>query len=186
MPLSRRASRRGLKALPGSPMHQLITFPVRHEWFALPIAIAQKVVSLTAVGPSSGLILIDDQQVPTLDLERHIYRDVPLPALPAAASREGLPPMPPDAPSDFCPELVDPRHVLIIRQPPTLEPVGLIVSQAPVLRRVPQSAFSPVPPTFLSLSQLRCINAVISIKGHEAPFFMLDLAQVLPSTPTSA
>ncbi|HEY9736167.1 MAG TPA: hypothetical protein V6D06_07785, partial [Trichocoleus sp.] len=121
MTIPRRASRRGLKALPGSPMHQLITFPVRQEWFALPIAIAQKVVPLTAVPGSSGLILIDNRQVPTLDLERHIYRDVPLPALPAVASRDSLPLLPPDAPPEFRPELVDPRHVLVIRQPQTLE-----------------------------------------------------------------
>jgi chemotaxis signal transduction protein len=175
MSFTRRAPRRNLRALPRVPVHQMITFPVRQDWFALPIQLAQKVVPLAAVRSSSstqgfGLTLIDDQRVPTLDLERHIYRDVPQAALPAAGFQPNLP----------LPELADPRHIVLVRPPQAAEVLGLVVSQAPVLRRVPQSAFGPVPETFLTLSQMRCVNAVISMAGQEAPIFLLDLDQVLP------
>ncbi|MBD0266724.1 chemotaxis protein CheW [Pseudanabaena sp. FACHB-2040] len=175
MTSSRRAARRNLKALPRAPIHQMITFPVRQDWFALPIQTAQKVVPLTAVHSSGhahglGLILIDGHRVPTIDLERHIYRDVPQAVLPAVGYSAKLP----------LPELIDPRHVVIIKLPQLAEVLGLVVSHAPVLRRVPQSAFAPISVAFLSMSQMRCVNAVISLPQQEDPIFLLDLEQVLP------
>ncbi|MBD0336998.1 MAG: chemotaxis protein CheW [Cyanobacteria bacterium Co-bin13] len=172
---SRRASRRNLKALPRAPVHQMITFPVRQDWFALPIQTAQKVLPLATAhssghGQGMGMILVNGQRVPTIDLERHIYRDVPQAVLPAASHSAPLP----------LPELVDPRHVVIIQLPQLAEVLGLVVSHAPVLRRVPQSAFAPVSITFLSMSQMRCVNAVISLPQQENPIFLLDLEQVLP------
>lgn len=208
MTLSRKALRRTHKLTPKVPVHQMITFLVRQDWFALPIQVAQKVVPLAAVRSSTGsqgqnLILVDKQRLPTIDLEQHIYRDLPQPPLispmirptpPASAiasdsAHGGLQgtaspepplatnvvafPQPLEAPSD-------PRHVLIVRLPQMGESLGLVVSQTPVLQRVPETAFSPVSATFLTLSQLRCINAVISLADQEAPIFLLDLAQVLP------
>jgi chemotaxis signal transduction protein len=199
MTLSRKALRRNHKLTPKVPVHQMITFLVRQDWFALPIQVAQKVVPLAAVRSSTGsqgqgLILVDQQRLPTIDLEQHIYRDLPLPSLisptaPAGAAADGglqgnagpAPlatnvvafPQPSEIPGD-------PRHVLIVRLPQMSESLGLVVSQTPLLQRVPETAFSPISATFLTLSQLRCVNAVISLAGQEAPIFLLDLTQVLP------
>lgn len=174
MTITRRVSRR-TKALPGSPLHQMITFPVRQDWFALPIQMAQKVLPLSALEGNgtfqdAGMLALEGQQIPLVDLERHIYRDLPRVVLPPAEAGGG----------DVLEVLVDPRHVLLIRLPQIAEPLGLIVSETPLLRRVPQSAFGPVPGVFLAMSQMRCVNAVITLSDKEAPIFLLDLTQVLP------
>lgn len=176
MTFSRRVSRRRLKPLPGTPMHSMITFPVRQNWFALPIQLAQKVVPLAHPKDRQGLGLmqIEGQQVPLLDLTPYIYRDSPQAALPGSAQEGGGLSLPPQ---------VDDQHVLILRLPQTDGVLGLVISQTPVLRRVPQTAFGPIPAAFLSLSQMRCINAVISLSEREAPIFLLDLAQIVPPFP---
>ncbi|HEY9761199.1 MAG TPA: chemotaxis protein CheW [Trichocoleus sp.] len=174
MTISRRVSRR-LKALPASPQHQMITFPVRQDWFALPIQMAQKVFPLSALeGNGSihevGMLALEGQQIPLVDLEQHIYRDIPRAVLPPA---EG-------GAKGITKAWVDPRHVLLIRLPQIPEPLGLIVSETPLLRRVPQTAFGPVPGVFLAMSQMRCISAVITLSDQATPIFLLDLNQVLP------
>lgn len=190
MTLSRKALRRNHKLTPKVPVHQMITFLVRQDWFALPIQVAQKVVPLAAVRSSTGsqgqgLILVDQQRLPTIDLEQHIYRDLPLPPLigpTAAAAAAGPTPLAANVVAFPQPSEIpdDPRHVLIVRLPQMSESLGLVVSQTPMLQRVPETAFSPVSTTFLALSQLRCVNAVISLAGQEAPIFLLDMTQVLP------
>lgn len=176
MTLAKRSRR--LKALSRSPLLPLITFPVRQDWFALPIQVAQKVVPLPAIatpifpnGVGAAIAAVDQQALPLIDLESHIYRERPLLALPPASPTAESFPAPPHP--------LDSRYVLIIRPLHLDDPIGLLISQPPVLRRVPQTAFAPLPAVYLTVSQLHCVNAMVVLPDQAVPLFMLDLNPIL-------
>lgn len=160
------------------PTHRLLTFQLRQHWFGLPIQVTQKVLPPQPLDSGvpyhgSGLIVINQQQIPVLDLETILFGDGAVPLLPSNQSA-------PEAPAPTMPGTRQ-RHVLIIQPPSSVESLGLLIDQPPVLRRVPQTAFSAASSVYLILNQLHCVHTVVTPSDSEPAIFMLSLEELLPS-----
>lgn len=146
---------------------QLIVFRVLQAWFALPIQIAYKVISLERICRTPqhggvGLTYYQHQEVLILDLQHRIFGEQPSPLLPGS-----------DQPSaEELPETYS-RHLLLI-QTVQGDLIGLPLNVPPVLRRVPKSAFAPVSSDFLAQGNMRCVSALVVPSNDEPPIFLLN------------
>ena len=158
---------------------QLVTFFIQLEWFALPIWVARKVIPLGKVygntlETGAGLTLDGDSEVPVLDLEQRLFGTTPAAQLP-----------PPDAPQEkntgasaSDPEELPERYLLIVESSQG-ESIGLPLPSQPALRRFPQSAFKPIPPTYLAQGHLGCAIALVVPSPDDPPIFLLDLDRLI-------
>lgn len=170
--LSRRTKHKSAEAI-----HKLIVFKVRQEWFALPILAAQKVVELgeiygNAQGSSTGLTRYQNQDLPVIDIEQRLFGSPPAPHLPSSPEAQTMPQPSPPSNSPL-------RHLLVI-QPPLGELLGFPLTHSPQLRRVPESAFAPLPAMYREEGIIHCVNALITPSPTEPSIFLLDLSQLLP------
>ena len=158
---------------------QLVTFSIQLEWFALPIWVARKVIPLGKVygntlETGAGLTLDGDLEVPVLDLERRLFGSPAAAELPAPeVPRENKTPASASDPEEL------PERYLLIVQSSQGELIGLPLPSQPALRRFPQSAFKPIPPTYLAQGHLGCASALV-VSGPDAPpIFLLDLDRLV-------
>lgn len=160
------------------PLQKLIVFRIRQEWFAVLIQFAQKVIPLGVVyGASQGGISLtryQDREIPVIDIDRRVFgQSVNLslmPALPASinTSEQETP----------LPIAENQRHLMIVEDIQGSS-IGIPLDSPPMLRRVPKSAFSPVPAIYLAEGNIQCVSALITISEDEPPFFLLNLDQLL-------
>jgi purine-binding chemotaxis protein CheW len=150
---------RRLSARQTEATHQLIAFRLRQEWFALPIDRVQKVVQMGKVygdpkGTGISLTKYQGQELLVIDVSQRIFAEAP--------SANG--------------DLAEGDRVrfLAIVQGQTGELVGLPIDSPPAIHRVPQSAFSPLPPTFLAQGNIQCISSTMVQIGDCQPLFLLD------------
>jgi len=154
---------------------QLILFSLQGEWFALPIVAAQKVIPMGAVYGSSqgfgtGLTHYLGHDIPVIDIMQKIFVN-------SSQSRLLIGDSPSSAESNADPSSLE-KYLLIVQNVHNGELIGLPIDSQPTLRRIPQSAFAPIPPTYLSDGKIRCISALIKgDKGHP-PAFLLNLEQL--------
>lgn len=173
------------------PSLRLVVFQLRHQWFCLPLTQARRVVPKQPAdeGMALGLTQLHNQAIPIVDTATLVY-GTPLPQrpqlLPAANPNPAILPDPD--------QVVWPvQSILIADLPPSersqADPsqhrlVGLTVDGTPALKRVRQSAVSPIPPMYLAIHQLRGICNVIDLTrspdSHPHPLFWLDLETLLP------
>ncbi len=175
--LSRLAARNAARAKAAT--QQLILFALRHEWFALPIGAAYRVVPASSVhgtinGAGIGLTRYQNLDIPVLDVAQRIFAEAdasyPLPTLMPEVSAET------DSPERS--ELPEGDRYLLIVQNLQGELIGIPISSQPILRRVPLSAFTPIPPTYLNQGKIRCISALVSADQSHPPAFLLSLDQL--------
>lgn len=176
---TRRPSRRSENS------QQLIVFRILHEWFALPIRIAYKVIPIgqiygTCPEGGVGLTRYKDRDVLVIDIQRRIFGErASQPLLPhaetSAGNREEN-----NAGNHFSYQTQLPyqRHLLLIYNPQG-ELIGLPLDTPPKLRRVAESAFAPVPPIYTAQGGIRCISAVLSLSDDEPLIFLLNPSQLL-------
>ncbi len=81
-----------------------------------------------------------------------------------------------------------PPAYLLILQTVSETPIGITLSAPPSLRRVPLSAFKPLPPAYLAAGSIRCVSALIAIERtssieedlpQKPPLFLLNLDLLL-------
>ncbi|MBI4785113.1 MAG: chemotaxis protein CheW [Oscillatoriophycideae cyanobacterium NC_groundwater_1537_Pr4_S-0.65um_50_18] len=170
--LSRRLANRRAEAT-----QKLIVFCIHQTWFTLPIQAAEKVVSLGQVyGAPDGQGLrfthYQDRQILVIDAKERIFGRREAIKLIAPQQTAELQPSPnADLP-------VFPPAYLLIVQDLQGESVGIPLDSQPTLRRVPLSAFKPLPTAYLVAGNIRCISALVVIKA-ESPLFLLNLEQLL-------
>lgn len=150
-------------------------FRLRQEWFALPIQVAQKVIPLGKLygagnGADVSLTLYHDREIPVLDIQQRIFGAASQPLLPGETSSLSTtsPLDPPSAP------------FLLLVQPDAETTIGFPLEAPPMLRRVPESAFVPLSPTYLTGGQIRCVKCLIIPDSEQPPIFLLNLDQLLP------
>lgn len=160
------------------PLQKLIVFRIRQEWFAVLIQFAQKVVPLGLVygASQSGISLTryQDREIPVIDIERRVFGSSVNLSLPSALPKAidaSVPLSPPSVTENQ-------RHLMIVEDIQGAS-VGIPLDSLPMLRRVPKSAFSPVPAIYLTEGYIQCVSAVITVSETEPPFFLLNLDQVL-------
>ncbi|MBC7971139.1 MAG: chemotaxis protein CheW [Verrucomicrobia bacterium] len=156
--------------------HQIIVFRLRQEWFALPIQAAQKVIPLGKVygagaGSAIGLTLYQDREIPLLDIQQRIFGTA------TQALLTGNPSPPKQNASHVDPFSLG-RFLLLV-QTITGATIGFPLDAQPMLRRVPESAFTPLSATYLAEGQLRCIKCLIIPAPEQPPIFLLNLDQLL-------
>ncbi|MEM1311143.1 MAG: chemotaxis protein CheW [Cyanobacteria bacterium P01_H01_bin.153] len=165
------------KARSQEPILRLLAFQLRHHWFCLPLAIARRVLQreLTPAGPAMDLIQLRQENIPVLDIARLVYgKDKPQ----LAQSGETNPPA--TAPEDAN---LSVQNIVVIDLSRG-DPVGLLVDGVPTLKRVRQSAFSPVPPIYVTTHQLRGLSSVIQPDPQmpdslTQPMFLLNVEALL-------
>jgi len=159
------------------PLQKLIVFRMRQEWFAVLIQFAQKVIPLGLVygAPQGGISLTryQDREIPVIDIERRVFGNAVnlslMPALPGGG----------DSPVQTSPPPVpeNQRHLIIVEDIQGAL-IGVPIDSPPMLRRVPKSAFAPVPAIYLAEGSIQCVSALITISENEPPFFLLNLDQL--------
>jgi chemotaxis signal transduction protein len=167
------------------PLQKLIVFRIRQEWFAVLIQFAQKVVPLGLVygAPQGGISLTRYQncEIPVIDIERRVFGNTVNLSLTSA-----LPEIT-DASAQISPLSVteNQRYLMIMEDIQGLA-IGIPLDSPPMLRRVPKSAFSPVPAIYLAEGNIQCVSALITVSESEPSFFLLNLDQLLQERASSS
>jgi chemotaxis signal transduction protein len=160
------------------PLQKLIVFRICQEWFAVLIQFAQKVVPLGMVygAPQGGISLTryQDCEIPVIDIERRVFGNAVNLSLPSALS--GVSSSSEQNSSQSV--LENQRHLMIVEDIQG-SLIGIPLDSPPMLRRVPKSAFSPVPAIYLAEGNIQCVSALITVSENEPSFFLLNLDQLL-------
>ncbi|MGF1478061.1 MAG: chemotaxis protein CheW [Cyanophyceae cyanobacterium] len=138
--------------------HQLITFRLREDWFALPIRAVQKVVAGEEVCDRSGaagrVATYQNQGLLIIDVARQIFKT---PALPGTAAT--------------LPSQREPYFAILQISDGG---IALPLDSAPVLRRVPLSALSPVSASYRAQGNFSCVSAMVIEERDRPPLLLLD------------
>jgi chemotaxis signal transduction protein len=150
---------------------QLITFRLHQEWFAVPIGTVQKVVQMGKVygdpqGTGVSLTNYQGQEILVIDVARRIFLKTSL----EAQSEQ---------PTLTNSAIADVRLMLILKSD-RAEVLGLPIDSTPVMQRVPQSAYSPIPEGYISQGNVRCISST-SLQLGDRTLFLLDVKQLFDS-----
>ncbi|MEB3356502.1 MAG: hypothetical protein VKK04_07225 [Synechococcales bacterium] len=182
-------------------IQKLITFQIQQEWFALPIRLVRK---LTLMGPvygasgngSTGLTHFENQEIPVIDVQYRIFgdrsgpgllpRQMPAPPAPArlpaaqmnrSIQQAEIPPLETSLGETQVSESSQ-RYLLVVQNRQG-ELVGIPLPSQPVLRRVPESAFAPLPAAYSSGGNLRCVSAIAVLGDDQPSLFLLNLSQLV-------
>ena len=142
-----------------------ITFIIHSEGFALPIAAVQQVVPLDRIygdPQRSGLSLTRyrDQEILVVDIGYRIFGNTPSLATSGAIATPQL---------------------LLVVQNSLGEAVGIPIDSPPLVRRLADSSFAPIPQAYLATGNLRYLNSQrITIAKNES-FFILDVESLVKS-----
>ncbi|MBW4620664.1 MAG: chemotaxis protein CheW [Cyanosarcina radialis HA8281-LM2] len=144
--------------------HQLIAFRLRQEWFALPIDDVQKVVQMGKIygdpqGTGVSLTEYQDRELLVIDVSQRIFAEAP-----SANTNLG--------------EATQVRFLAIV-QGDTGDLVGLPIDSPPAIHRVPESAFSPLPSSYVAQGNIQCISSTMVRLDNRQPLFLLDRNSLL-------
>ena len=153
---------------------QLIAFRLRQEWFALPVHAVQKVAQMGKVygdpqGTGISLTKYQNKELLVVDVGHRIFAEAPNPDLASEVVKNSS-------------DLTQQRFLLIV-QSDAGEVVGLPIDSQPAIRRVPGSAFTPLPEAYMVQGNIRCISSKMIQLTNQPPLFLLDpnrLAQRQP------
>ncbi|PZO33415.1 MAG: hypothetical protein DCF17_21985 [Shackletoniella antarctica] len=155
------------------PTLRLIAFQLRHNWFCLPLAMARRVILPAADDQSQGLGLtqLHQENVPLMDVADRIYQSTPL--------LSGSSALIPSQPAPLAAAQSSPLQSILVVDSPRFGLLGLLIDGIPSLKRARQSAFSPVPATYLMMNHLRGINTLVTLGESEPPLFLLEVDTLL-------
>jgi chemotaxis signal transduction protein len=147
---------------------QFISFRLRQEWFVLPIDAVQRVIQMGKVygdpqGTGVSLTNFQGQETVVVDVAYLIFGDSSL-----ARDEKKL---------SVASEKNQPRILLILQS--SGEIVGLPVDSTPIMRRVPDSALTPIPETYIAQGNVRCISSTMIQLNDHPPMFLLDPSQLV-------
>lgn len=169
---SRRLARRQ-----GETAQQLIVFQLRQQWFALPIQFAYRVVPSgsvyrTRAGENNKVALHQGYELVVVDIDRLIFKTR------SPQNRHLLP----SSSAERLHADLSQGHMLILQNPQG-QFIGIPLESTPGLRRVPNSAFAPIPDAYLEEGNIRCVSALVNPSPEEPPMFLLNLDQLFLPQP---
>jgi purine-binding chemotaxis protein CheW len=163
---------------------QLIAFRLRQEWFALPIETVLKVVPMGSVygdprGTGVSLTIYQGCELLVVDIGYRIFGEAPSPDL---ATGNAL------TPSKVTTALIgsepqravvtQERYLLIVQTSDT-EIFGLPIDSPPMMRRVPESSFTPLPTTYVAQGNIQCVSSLMIPATDQPPLFLLEPSQLV-------
>jgi chemotaxis signal transduction protein len=167
---------------------QLVVFRLRHEWFALLLEVVQKVLQMGNAfgdvrGTGVGLTLYQDRELVVVDIGHRLFGEA-LYALPPVTEAEAVASSMPtylsgNSGSVQQQQASNQERCMLIVQTSQGELVGLPIDSLPVLRRVPDSAFSPLPPAYISQVNIQCVSSAVIQSPDEPPLFLINPDQLL-------
>jgi purine-binding chemotaxis protein CheW len=145
---------------------QLITFRLRQEWFALPIHAVQRVIQMGKVygdpqGTGISLTNYQGREIIVVDVAYRIFGET------SSVNEEKKNSLVRVSDAN------EPRILLVV-QSDKGEIVGLPVDATPVMRRVPDSAFTAIPEIYLAQGNINCISSTMIQLSDHPPLFLLD------------
>ncbi len=164
---------------------QLIAFRLRQEWFALPIETVLKVVPMGSVygdpkGTGVSLTIYQGCELLVVDIGYRIFGEAPSPDL---ATRNALTPSKATAPlvehSEVGRPVVTQERYLLIVQSSDIEIFGLPIDSPPMMRRVPESSFTPLPTTYVAQGNIQCVSSLMIPATDQPPLFLLAPHQLV-------
>lgn len=145
-------------------LEQFLTFGVRQEQFAVPIAQAYRVIPLPPIygDPQQrgiGLVTYETHEILVIDIGRCLFDD-PL----STSEAQKL------------------KFLLILQ--PSLEAdwLGLPLTTPPVIERIPKDAIHPIPSNYLHWGSIHNVSSLmVSSQADQElpPIFIVDIEQVL-------
>ncbi|WP_298976255.1 chemotaxis protein CheW [uncultured Thermosynechococcus sp.] len=150
-------------------LEQFLTFTVRQEQFAVPMAQAYRVIPLPPIhgDPQQrgvGLVTYENREILVIDIGRCLFDD-PL----ATSETQKL------------------QFLLILQPRLEQEWLGLPLTAPPVIERIPQDAIHPIPSHYLHWGSIHNVSSLmVRSPGDQdlPPIFIVDIEQVLHSLKT--
>lgn len=145
--------------------HQLLTFQIRNEWFALPLAALQRVVPMNRIHGQQGELGIgvaryEGQELLVIDVGSRLF--------------------PKSLAADRSTEHEFERHMIIL-QAPSGDMIGLPIDSRPTLKRVPASSLTALPPSYTSLAHVQCVSGMVILEDQKQSYFLLDWERLVPT-----
>ncbi|MGK7875484.1 MAG: chemotaxis protein CheW [Xenococcaceae cyanobacterium] len=165
---------------------QLVAFRLRQEWFALPIHTVQKVVPLGKVygdpqGTGVSLTTYQGKELLVVDVGYRIFGEAPSPDLSFtdtfAPSQVAETLIEDDSEPLYQYDITEERYLLIVESA-SGELVGLPIDSPPTIRRVPESAFTPLPEAYVAEGNIQCISSTMVQVTDAPPLFLLNPDQL--------
>ncbi|MGB7084569.1 MAG: chemotaxis protein CheW [Phormidesmis sp.] len=166
---------------------QLVVFEIYKERFALPIKAVFKVAPMGTTygdptGLGSSLTVYQGKELMVIDVARHVFgKAFNPPALPAHSPTNSLT----EPPANTTAQTTEQAGYLIIARSLHNTFVGLPVPHPPKVRRVPISAFSPLPADYVAKVNIQCVSSLV-IEPEKPLLFLLNteqLTQLQPKLP---
>ncbi|BCX12750.1 MAG: hypothetical protein KatS3mg067_1688 [Thermosynechococcus sp.] len=150
-------------------LEQFLTFSVRQEQFAVPMAQAYRVIPLPPVHGDPyqrgiGLVTYEDREILVIDIGRCLF-DAPF----SASETQKL------------------RFLLILQPGLAQEWLGLPLTDPPVIERISREAIHPIPPNYLHWGSIHNVSSLmVSYQDDQElpPLFIVDIEQVLHTLKT--
>lgn len=172
--MSQHALARMRRSRPREASLRVITFPLRHYWFCLPLSQARRALAqpISRTGTDVGLIELHNEAIPVMNAANLVYGQTP-PQPPASVQ-----PSAPSAP------VKNPVQSIIVVNNSKGDLIGLRIDGTPTIKRVRQSAIKPVPPVYLTIHHLRGISYIVDLPKSTSdeishPIFWLEVDSLL-------
>lgn len=147
-------------------MEQFLTFCLRRELFAVPIAQAYRVIPLPPIygdpaGRGVGLVNYGDREVLVVDVGRCLFGERL-----SGAEREAF------------------KFLLILQPEVAGEWLGFPLVEPPMIERVPREQVHPIPKNYLHWGNIHNVSSLMVSGRNDSsgpPLFIVDVPQVLAS-----
>jgi purine-binding chemotaxis protein CheW len=144
---------------------QIVAFQLKQEWFGLPIEAVERVVELgDRYGKSDdsgvSLTIYRGQEMVVVDMGARLFKT--------------------PQPTEIFPG-GQPASLLLVLQTAGDSLMGIPIDTPPVLRRMPESAFSPLPTTYAINGDLQCVGTLAIQAEGQPPIFVIDPDHLLQS-----
>ncbi len=165
MPILSTLRSRRFEARETDNTQQMIAFMLARDWFALPILEIQKVIPLGTISgdPSDrgiGITTYEKREVLIIDVAKKIFNQSSTSIQESSLSDN------------------QPQRYLVLLKDEADNIIGLPIDSQPVLYRVSQSDFKPLPEAYLASGNIQCISSqIIDLKDHP-PIFLLNRQQL--------
>lgn len=172
--MSQHALTRMRRSRPREASLRVITFPLRHHCFCLPLSQARRAMAqpISRTGTDVGLIELHNEAIPLINAASLVYGNA-TPRL-TASTQTAEAPVPPK----------NSMQSIIVVDNSKGDSVGLLIDGTPTIKRVRQSAIKPVPSVYLTIHQLRGISYIIDLPKSTSeeishPIFWLEVDSLL-------